>query len=112
MSAIAVTSAVNHRRIQRARVWLEKREVAEEVLIVGASLDAANELARRVAKEKGAAFGWHRLTLSQLAAAVAAPALATRGLVTLRGLRTQAIVAPPVHRLNAEGGLSRFQAVT
>jgi hypothetical protein len=68
MSAIAVTSAANHRRIRRARAWLEGRVLAEEVLIVGASLDAANELPRSVAEEKGAAFGWHRLTLPQLAA--------------------------------------------
>ena len=81
MSATAVISAVNQRRIQRALAWLEGRVPAEEVLIVGATLDAANELARRVAKERGAAFGWHRLTLSQLAAAIAAPALAARGLI-------------------------------
>jgi NAD(P)-dependent dehydrogenase (short-subunit alcohol dehydrogenase family) len=80
MSANAIISAVNHRRIRRARAWLEGRAAAEEVLIVGATLDAANELARGVAKEKGAAFGWHRLTLSPLAAAIAAPVLATRGL--------------------------------
>ena len=72
MSAIVVTSAVNDRRIGRARAWLESRVLAEELLIIGASLDAANELARRVAEEKGAAFGWHRLTLPQLAAALAA----------------------------------------
>jgi hypothetical protein len=53
MSAIAVTSAANHRRIRRARAWLEGRVLAEEVLIVGASLDAANELPRSVAEEKG-----------------------------------------------------------
>jgi ATP-dependent helicase/nuclease subunit B len=111
MSATAVTSAVNHRRIRRARAWLESRELAEEVVIVGASLDAANELGRRVAKEKGAAFGWHRITLSQLAAAIAAPALATLGLVTLSRLGTEAIVARVVHRLKAEGELSRYHAV-
>jgi ATP-dependent helicase/nuclease subunit B len=111
MSATAVTSAVNHRRIRRARAWLESRELAEEVVIVGASLDAANELGRRVAKEKGAAFGWHRITLSRLAAAIAAPALATLGLVTLSRLGTEAIVARVVHRLKAEGGLSRYHAV-
>ena len=77
MSANAIISAVNHRRNRRARAWLEGRAAAEEVLIVGATLDAANELARGVAKEKGAA--WHRLTLSPLAAAIAAPVLATRG---------------------------------
>jgi hypothetical protein len=111
MSAIAVISTVNHRRIGRARAWLESRVQAEEVLVLGATLDAANELARKVANEKGAAFGWHRLTLPQLAAAVAAPALATHGLVPLSRLGTEAVVARLVHRLRAEGGLSHYQAV-
>jgi hypothetical protein len=53
VSAIAATSVVNHRRIRRARAWLESRILAEEVLIIGASLDAANELSRRVVQEKG-----------------------------------------------------------
>lgn len=111
MSATAVTSAVNHRRMKRAHAWLESGDMAEEVLIVGANLDLANELARRIAKEKGAAFGWHRLTLFQLAAAIAAPALATRGLVPLSRLGTEAIVARLVHRLKVEAVLSRYQAV-
>ena len=108
MSAIAVISSVNRRRIGRARAWLESRVQAEEVLIVGATLDAVNELARKVAKESGAAFGWHRLTLPQLAAAVSAPALATSGLVPLSRLGTEAIVARLVHRLKVEGGLSHY----
>ncbi len=111
MRLTAVTSAVNYRRIQRARAWLESRGPAEEVLIVGATLDAANELARSVVKEKGAAFGWHRLTLSQLAAAIAAPVLAARGLVPLSRLGTEAIVARLIHRLKAEGGLEQLPAV-
>jgi hypothetical protein len=52
MSANAIISAVNHRRIRCAWAWLEGRAAAEEVLIVGATLDAANELARGVAKRK------------------------------------------------------------
>ena len=52
MSAIAVISTVNHRQIGRARAWLESRVQAEEVLVLGATLDAANELARKVAKRK------------------------------------------------------------
>src|SRR3954452_12785507 len=104
MSATAVISAVSQRRIQRALAWLEGRAPAEEVLIVGATLDAANELARRVANESCAAFGWHRLTLAQLAAAIAAPALAARGLIPLSRVGTEAIVARLVHRLRAEGG--------
>jgi hypothetical protein len=109
VSAIVVT--VNHRRIGRARTWLESRVVAEEVLIIGASLDAANELARRVAEEKGAAFGWHRVTLPQLVAALAAPLLAKRKLVPLSRLGAEAIVARVVHRLKAEAGLGRYQPV-
>src|SRR3984893_277190 len=111
MSANAIISAVNHRRIRRARAWLEGRAAAEEVLIVGATLDAANELARGVAGEKGAAFGWHRRTLSHLAAAMAAPVLAMRGLVPLSRIGTEAIVARLVHQLNEEGRLGRYHAV-
>ena len=59
---------MSHRRTACARAWLEAREPAEEILIIGATLDAANELAREVALTKGAAFGRHRLSLTQLAA--------------------------------------------
>jgi ATP-dependent helicase/nuclease subunit B len=111
MGAHAVTSAPNHRRIEQARAWLGSRDAAEEVLIVGASLDAANELSRRLANEKGAAFGWHRLTLSQLAAAVAAPTLAMRGLVPLSRVGAEAMVARLVHRLTAEGRIGRYDAI-
>ena len=102
---------MNHRRIRRARVWLESRVLAEEVLIIGASLDAANELVRKVAEEKGAAFGWHRLTLPQLAAAIAAPVFAERKVVPLSRMGAEAIVARVVHRLKVERGLGRYQAV-
>jgi ATP-dependent helicase/nuclease subunit B len=111
MTANAIISAANYCRIHRASAWLDGRTAAEEVLIVGPTLDAANELVRAVAKQKGAAFGWHRLTLSQLAATIAAPALATRGLIPLSRIGTDAIVARLVHRLNQEGRLSRYETV-
>jgi ATP-dependent helicase/nuclease subunit B len=111
MSVRAVTSSVGHRRIHRAQRWLENRAAAEEVLIIGATLDAANELARRVAKKKGAAFGWHRLTLPQSAFAIAAPILAARGLTPLSGIGARAFVARLVHRLNIEGRLRHYQSV-
>ncbi len=105
------TSCVSHRRIRYARAWLEARAAAEEVLIVGATLDAANELARGVAKEKAAAFGWHRLTLSQLAHAIATPALATRQLTPLSPIGTEAIVTRIVYRLNEQGRLGRYHTL-
>jgi RecB family exonuclease len=112
MSVTAVISVANHRRLQRARAWLEARQQSEEVLIVGATPDGANELVRDIAKVTGAAFGWHRLSLSQLAAAMAAPALAARALAPVSRLGTGAIVARSVHRLKAERNLSQYQAVS
>ena len=84
----------------------------QELLLVGATLDGANELARQVASIKGAAFGWHRLSLSQLVAASAAPALAACGLVPLSRIATEAIVTRLVHRLRAEGKIGRYQFVS
>src|SRR5208337_1490099 len=111
MSVHAVISSTGHRRIHCAQRWLENRAAAEEVLIVGATLDAANELARKVVKKKGAAFGWHRLTLPQLAFAIAAPILAARGLTPLSRIGAAALVARLVHRMNAEGRLSHYRSV-
>jgi putative transposase len=110
MGVHAVISSAGHRRIDRAQRWLENRAAAEEVLIIGATLDAANELARRVANKKGAAFGWHRLTLPQSAFAIAAPVLAARGLTPLTGIGARAFVARLVHRTNTEGRLRHYQS--
>jgi ATP-dependent helicase/nuclease subunit B len=81
------------------------------VLILGASLAAANELARSVAGMRGGAFGWHRLTLPQLAASMAQPSLIGRGIVSITQIRTEATVARVLHRLRAEGRLGRFAAI-
>src|SRR5262245_19045478 len=99
MPARLAVSSVNHRRIAHARAWLETRKAAEEVLVVAASLDAANELVRKVVRDNGAALGWHRLTLAQLAALVARPALTSRGLVPLSRIGMRAIAARVVHRM-------------
>jgi ATP-dependent helicase/nuclease subunit B len=111
MNSHVVISSTGHRRIGIARDWLENRAAAEEVLIIGATPDAANELARKVAKKKGAAFAWHRLTLPQLAFAVATPILAARGLTPLSRIGAGALVARLVHRMNAEGRLSHYRSV-
>ena len=111
MTTTVVTSVGSLYRIERARAWLETRDDAEEVLILGASLGAANELARSLAKTRGAAFGWHRLTLAQLAANIAAPVLAARGLASISRIGAEAIVARVVHRLRIERGLGRFQPI-
>lgn len=109
-SAVAV-SAASHRRIRRASAWLENRAAADEVLIVGASLDAANELTRNAAIHVGAAFGWHRLTLSQLAVSIVRPELADKGLVPVDRIVADAIVARFLHDLKTSNNLGRFQPI-
>ena len=108
MDATACTSFASHRRIARARAWLMARAPAEELLIIGANLDAANELARAVAQTTGGAFGWHRVTLAQLAAALAAPTMAARGIVPAGRLGVEAIVCRAVHALSPGDALGRY----
>jgi len=71
MALTAVTSAPSSQRIAHARDWLHARQPTEEVLIIGPTLGAANEFTRDLAQKKRASFGYHRLTLGQLASALA-----------------------------------------
>ncbi len=64
-----------------------------------------------MAKIKGAAFGWHRLTLAQLAVNIAVPALTNRGLASISDIGMEATVARLIHRLKAEGRVGRFQPI-
>ncbi len=50
-----------------------------EILLVGASRGAVDDFARSLARDRGATFGLHRFSLTQLAARLAAPILAERG---------------------------------
>jgi len=111
MTTTVVTSVANRFRIDHARTWLEARDAAEEVLILGANLNAANELVRSLVKTRGGAFGWHRLTLAQLAANIASPALTARGLASISQIGAEATVARLLHRLRTEQRLGRFQPI-
>ena len=107
----AAVSVASHDRMARARRWLVQRQPAEEVLVVAANLDAANEAHRMAVGTVGAAFGWHRLSFAQLAANFAVPLLAERGLVPLSRLGIEAVVTRLIHRLHQEGDLGRFAGV-
>ena len=109
-TAVAI-SAKSNRRIRRASAWLGNRAAADEVLVVGASLDAANELTRNAAIHVGAAFGWHRLTLSQLAVSIVRPELVDKGLVPVDRIVADAIVARFLHDLKKSNNLGRFQPI-
>ena len=108
--AVLVSSAAN-RRLARAAAWLGERRRDEEVVVLGASLEAAAEITRLVALRRGATFGWQRSTLGRAAAALAGPALAARGLAPVGALPLEALTARVVDALGREGALGRFAEV-
>src|SRR5262249_28063080 len=87
------------------------RSPAEELLIIGANLDAANEIARGVVQLRESVFGWHRFTLAQLAAALAAPTMGARGIAPVGLLGVDAIVCRAVHKLSSVGALGRYARI-
>ncbi len=109
--ALVVSAAADRRFLERAVAWLSGRGRDEEVLILGASLEAPAEIVRRATQQRGASFGWARSTLGRTAAALAGPALAARGLCAVGALPLEALAARVVDDLRREGALGRFQAV-
>jgi RecB family exonuclease len=106
-----VTSPAASARIGVAEAWLAARAAGEEVLVVGATADAANELLRRLAASRGAAFGWHRSTLPRLAASLAQPALGAARAVPVSALVAEALAARVLHAERRAGALGRFAGV-
>lgn len=106
-----VTSPAARARLGVAEAWLAARAPGEPVLVVGASPDAANELLRRAAHARGAAFGWHRATLLRLAMELASPLLAQARAVPVGALAIEAVATRVLHAEQRGGGLGRFSAV-
>ncbi|WP_437335547.1 PD-(D/E)XK nuclease family protein [Sorangium sp. So ce394] len=111
MPHAVITSPSAAARLDRAVGWLRRRRPAERVLLVGASVEAASELARASIRGRRATFGWHRLTLGRVAAALAMPALAARGLVPASALAIEALCARAIGGLAQDGLLGRFARV-
>lgn len=99
----ALISASAAARLGEARRWLEARAPGEEVLIVGATPDAAAGLIRSAVG--AASFGWHRATLLSLAGRIAAPALAERRQLPVGPLAAEAVMARVLHEA---GDLGRY----
>jgi CRISPR/Cas system-associated exonuclease Cas4 (RecB family) len=74
-----ITSTSAFARLEAARAFLSRRQPSSEVVIVGASRGAADDLARAVALESGAVFGLSRFSLTEIAARAAAERMAHVG---------------------------------
>jgi ATP-dependent helicase/nuclease subunit B len=98
-------------RLARAAAWLDYYPPATEILIVGPSAEAAEDLYLFIAGLKGAWFGISRFTLNALAAHLAGAALANSGLASASTLSFVAVVARAIHSLQSEGKLTYFAPV-
>src|SRR5215207_4901476 len=87
-----IESSEAARRLSVARAWLLER-VARGAVIVSASRGAADDLARAVALECGGVAGLHRFSVVQLAATLAAPVLAARGIAPATRIASEAVAA-------------------
>jgi RecB family exonuclease len=112
MGLTLAKSTSSHARIACAQDWLKARRPAEEILIIGSTLVAANEVARYLVRAKGASFGHHRMTLGQLASVLARPALTAQRTIPLGALGIQAVANRAIHKLSDLGALGRYTKLT
>src|SRR3989449_1498516 len=98
-------------RLSAASAFVERFPAATEVLIVGASRDAADDLARRVTAARRATFGLHRASLTQLAVRFAAEEMARLGVAPATALGAEAVAARGSFEALRERALAYFAPV-
>lgn len=82
-----------------------------DLLIVGASREAADEFALTLAASAGAVHGWQRWSFLQLAAQLAGPDFLERGLAIPSPLAADALAVRAVHRALARDDLTSLAPV-
>ncbi len=99
-------------RLREARAFVDQFPPGDEVLLVGASRGAVDDFARAIAMEKGATFGLHRLSFTQLAARLAAAEIASRGRAPASGLGHEAVAARAAFETTRDEALEYFAPVS
>jgi len=107
-----VVSAAVVERLAAAREFAEGLGAAAEALVVGATREAADDLARAIAARRGATFGLHRLSLVQAAARCAVAELTRRGRAPITALGLEALTARVAFEARDAGALAYFGDVS
>jgi len=93
-------------RLRVADAFVTRYPADADVLIIAASRDAADDFARRVTAARGAMFGLHRASFTQLAARFAAAEMARLALAPATALGANAVAA----RISFEAARARALA--
>ena len=98
-------------RLDAARAFALASPPSQPITIVAATRGAADDFARAIARQRPATLGLSRFSLTQLAARIAAPRLAGRGIASASSLALEAVAARAAFETARHGQLSVLSAV-
>ena len=99
-------------RLGGARRFLAQFEAGAEVLLLGASRGSVDDLARAISLERGATFGLHRLSFTQLAARLAIMELAAQDRAPTTTLGHEAVATRAAFEARTADSLQYFSPVS
>ncbi|HEX2494121.1 MAG TPA: PD-(D/E)XK nuclease family protein, partial [Steroidobacter sp.] len=99
-------------RLREARRFVEQFEPGAEVLLLGASRGSVDDLSRAISLERGATFGLHRLSFTQLAARLAVIELASRDRAPTTALGHEAVATRAAFEACTADALKYFSPVS
>ena len=108
----AVQSGSAAIRLREARRFLDQFEPGTEVLLLGASRGSVDDLARTISLERGATFGLHRLSFTQLAARLAVIELASHERTPTTALGHEAVATRVAFEARSDDALEYFSPVS
>jgi len=108
----AVRSGSASIRLREARRFLDQFEPGAEVLLLGGSRGSVDDLSRAIALERGATFGLHRLSFTQLAARLAVMELAAREQAPTTTLGHEAVATRAAFEARSDNALEYFSPVS
>jgi CRISPR/Cas system-associated exonuclease Cas4 (RecB family) len=106
-----LTAPTAETRVEAAAEALGRGLDAGQVLLVGETREAADDLARTIASRAGATFGLHRFSLRQLAWSIATVDLARRGLAPASSLAAEAVAAHATFEEQKHKALAYLQPI-
>ena len=98
-------------RLGAARAFALAFPASQPLTIVAATRGAADDFARSIAGDRPATIGLSRFSLTQLAARIAAPRLAGRGIAPASALALEAVAARAAFEASRDDRLSALAAV-